>query len=419
MDLYAVGHNSTSEVLLTFFGNGDGTFQAPIVTNVSAGNGIEGGVAFADFNKDGANDAVFINSNNIVVLFGSADGTFSPGVVSAVTDTNPRRVYAVADFRGAGDLSVVVSAFVPGSMQPLRWMVYDGSSGSFPPTGTTLEANFNGDIGVAVGAFNHDGRVDVAAVGQDGTFGVINRCAVLLNTGASGGLSTFAPTAYVPGVSSQASAKPPIPADFNGDGIIDLGIGSFIYLGKGDGTFPTLTGSTASFVFDVAGDFNGDGKADLLTRTPVTNPNTGTLSWVALGTLLQVAPGPDLSGVVTPNVVHPGLNNTSNVTVTLTPLFGFTNDVSVTGLPTGVTPTFTPATVTGGNGSSTLALAVNGSVALGTYPITVTGTGGGITHGSDLTLVVNASPGDFSGPITPDTQNITAGQSASFSVTII
>src|SRR5262249_35923607 len=74
--------------------------------------------------------------------------------------------------------------------------------------------------------------------------------------------------------------------DFNGDGKLDLvvanrGDGSVnMLLGNGDGTFQpiinTVIGGIPGFVAE--GDFNGDGKLDLV----VTDSNAGTLS-VLLG----------------------------------------------------------------------------------------------------------------------------------------
>ncbi|MFJ3645332.1 carbohydrate binding domain-containing protein [Streptomyces murinus] len=70
--------------------------------------------------------------------------------------------------------------------------------------------------------------------------------------------------------------------------------------------------------------------------------------------------------------------------------------LTTTGAPSGVTVSFSPASVTSG-GSSTLTAAVGSSVAAGTYPITVTGTGTGGTHSATYTLTVTGSGGGGGG----------------------
>jgi FG-GAP-like repeat len=61
-----------------------------------------------------------------------------------------------------------------------------------------------------------------------------------------------------------------VTADFNGDGIPDLASADgSVQLGKGDGTFKTVTPWTNALGFSgvsffAVGDFNGDGKQDLL-----------------------------------------------------------------------------------------------------------------------------------------------------------
>ena len=57
--------------------------------------------------------------------------------------------------------------------------------------------------------------------------------------------------------------------------------------------------------------------------------------------------------------------------------------LSASGLPSGATATFSPATVTSG-GSSTLTIATSASTPAGTYPVTVTGTGSSATRTRDL-----------------------------------
>jgi subtilase family serine protease len=81
------------------------------------------------------------------------------------------------------------------------------------------------------------------------------------------------------------------------------------------------------------------------------------------------------------------------ITVTTAAVSGFNSAValSVTGLPKGVTATFAAASIAApGNGSSTLTLKVaSGTGAnVGTYSLTVTGIGGGVTQSQRLALAV-------------------------------
>jgi hypothetical protein len=79
-------------------------------------------------------------------------------------------------------------------------------------------------------------------------------------------------------------------------------------------------------------------------------------------------------------------------TVTESPLGGFAASVNLTvsGLPQGVTASFNPNPPTP---SSTMTLTPGSSVAAGSYPFTVTGTGGGLVRTVPGTLVVTKSAG--------------------------
>lgn len=81
--------------------------------------------------------------------------------------------------------------------------------------------------------------------------------------------------------------------------------------------------------------------------------------------------------------LNPG--QTVTATVTVTPEYGFTGPVAlaISGLPTGVTASFSPASTTG---TSTLTLTASASATSGTTPLTITGTSGGITVSANLSL---------------------------------
>ena len=63
---------------------------------------------------------------------------------------------------------------------------------------------------------------------------------------------------------------------------------------------------------------------------------------------------------------------------------------TVTVVPAGVTPGFSAGTVTGA-GRSTLTLTTTTAVANGTYPLTITGASGSVTHTAGVSLTVSAA----------------------------
>ena len=88
-------------------------------------------------------------------------------------------------------------------------------------------------------------------------------------------------------------------------------------------------------------------------------------------------------------------------TLTVAALNGFAGNVAfgVTGLPSGITAGFNPATVTGG-GNSVLTLTSTAGTVPGTYPLVVTAGSGGLSHTVNITLTVTAPlTGTLSGSI--------------------
>ena len=84
----------------------------------------------------------------------------------------------------------------------------------------------------------------------------------------------------------------------------------------------------------------------------------------------------------------PLFGTTATYTVTITRTGGFTGAVtlSVAGLPSGATATFSPNPATGA--TSTLKVTVK-LFPRGTFPLTVTGTSGTLTHTATATLIKN------------------------------
>jgi hypothetical protein len=99
-------------------------------------------------------------------------------------------------------------------------------------------------------------------------------------------------------------------------------------------------------------------------------------------------------------------------------LNGFADNValSLTGLPSAVgTAGFTPQVVAGA-GTSQLSVATLTTAPGGSYPLTITGTAGGISHTTAVTLVV--SPRDFTLSVSPSSVTILRKQTAKYTVAV-
>lgn len=108
----------------------------------------------------------------------------------------------------------------------------------------------------------------------------------------------------------------------------------------------------------------------------------------ATATVTAPPPSPDFSLSVSPSSISvPRTGGTANYTVTITPSNGFTGSVSlsVSGQPTSSTNSFSPNPATT---SSTMSIVVSSGTARGTYPLTITGVSGSLSHTASASLVI-------------------------------
>ena len=106
---------------------------------------------------------------------------------------------------------------------------------------------------------------------------------------------------------------------------------------------------------------------------------------------------PDFSISASPSSLTIQQGSSGSSTITVSSINGFNQPVQLTksGAPSGVTATLNPQQVTppaGGSKTCTLTVSVDATATPGSYPLTVTGTSGALSHNVRISLEITAAP---------------------------
>ena len=349
----AVANNGSSNVSI-LLGHGDGTFQPAV--NLDAGVAAPNDIAVADFDGDGKLDvAIFLSPNTastpgaVSILFGNGDGTFQSPIVTTLT--LQQTVVAVLDVNGDKKADLLVN-LTDSNLNPVGvGLLLGNGDRTFQTAKTVAGAS---DILCAVADFNHDGKPDLA---------VATSTAVQLMYGNGDGSFSAGPQALPSNGSPSRAWAFDLNGDSKPDLIMDSRIfgshgsdtsttqyigaflntsGSFgnelVFSGGTWGTFEFGT-TIDTLVTDIAGgDFDGDGKIDIANRAYDYKFGGGHAGGnpfaINLGdgagnfTVVPMAdPGPlgaaaDLNGdQLTDLIVLDAANNSITVLVNATPAF--------------------------------------------------------------------------------------------------
>jgi galactose oxidase-like protein/PKD domain-containing protein len=186
-------------------------------------------------------------------------------------------------------------------------------------------------------------------------------------------------------------------------------ISAYSWTFSGGNPSTSVLATPGNVLYSSAGSF-----AATLTVTDnanLTDPNPPTRT-------ITVNPAPDFSISASPSSLSTAQGGNAPYTVSVSALNGFTDTVnfSVSGLPSGASASFAPASVSG-SGSSTLTVTTSASTPVGTYTLSVSGATSTLNHSVNVTLNVN-SAGDFSLSASPTTLRIPRGGGGSDTITV-
>lgn len=149
----------------------------------------------------------------------------------------------------------------------------------------------------------------------------------------------------------------------------------------------------------------------------ITGVNGSVIRQTTVSLVVSASADFTVSAAPASRTIPPGTTTTYAVTVGASGGFDGKVNLSVIGLPAGVTASFNPSSFTG-PGTSTLTVVAGAGAPAGAYILTITGTCSSLIRTAPVSLVVNPAAG-FSLSATPSSRTITRGKTTTYPVSVI
>jgi hypothetical protein len=252
-----LGNSPSGSSVAALIGNGDGTFQAPIVSNfpTTSTASTPGKIGIGDLNGDGAADLALPDPTNgqVHILLGDNTGHFHAG--TSITDQSYPIKAILRDINGDGHLDLITLPSISGT----AFIAFGKGDGTFA-TGTSYST---GQIPPIYYDIDGDGIPDLVFSNYDSTNSVYDL--VYSKGNADGSFATaVALTTILPRQLLDIG-------NYTGSGRADLLItmpsGFAVYPRNSDGSYAAVVQTASSTVnrssVGAVGDINGDGRPDM------------------------------------------------------------------------------------------------------------------------------------------------------------
>lgn len=392
---------------VSFTAESSTTATATVSTTGSCASTLSGGAAFAtgvSFTPSQAgSDSVSLlgtdqlgNTGTVTVNGVGAGFTLSPAsqTLSVAQGGSSTDTITVSDIAGfAGSVQLAVTSTLP-----------SGVTASF---GTNPASSSSVLTLTASSAATAGGPVTVTITGTSGALTATATIALTVTEPPSYTLSATTSSLSVTQGSTATDSITVTPANGFNSGVTLAASGLPTGVTASFSPNPTTSGSSVLTLTASGSATTGGPVTVTITGTSGTLSETTTVAVTvnAAPTFSLAAQSPSLS-------VTQGASNTD--TITITPANGFSGNVSLSasGLPAGVTASFSPNPAT--TSSSVLTLTASASAtAGGPVTVTVTGTSGSLTESTTVALTVQALPPSFTIAASESTLSIAQGASDS------
>jgi len=397
--LYALASLQASGGRAYFHDIVNGNNSVPGLTGFSAGAGYD--------------QASGLGSVDAAILVNHWSDASSPGTPGFSLGVTPGSLTVAAGASGAVSAQVTVSGGFSAGVALSATGLPAGATAVFSPSGLTAPTYGSSTLTITVPSSAAAGAYSVTVTAAGGS--VVKTASLALTVSVTAGCTLAASvTSFSMLPSSSATTEVSC-------GSVTGGFGTALNLG--------VTGAPPGVTFTASPTSVAPGSAQSkVTIATAGNVSAGSykLSLTATGgglslslpMSLTISPVPTFTMSVAPTSVGISQGSSGHVTITTVHVGSFNSSValSVTGLPTGVTASFAPASIAApGDGSSTLTLQAIASAPAGTHNLTVKGVGANVTDTLTLPLTIQAPPGF---QLAAASKTLTVGQGVTAAVNV-